>query len=388
MRSYTLLPSGITTALLLLSLAACENPSPVGLELIDEQGGDPVVTSLTPDVLAFTALPEVTGNTPRTLAGRVDDPLLGTFTAASYIDISLPLVSVGDEYRDGTVQRATLYLQPNYRYGDTTATVTLSIRELVDEWNEAGTPADTTVSTGALLTETTFAVTDTLVQISLPAAWVTANDAKLRDLTTLVDEIHGFQFESAPASGNAVVGFNMGASFFSAVTAADSVAFPIGKTLTTLRREGMPVVPEGRLLLQDGQGQNLEFEFDFVAKGLADAPLNRAVLSFTLDYATLEDDLPPHFVRPRPEAVSLFGLTDDLARLTIEDVVPDSTGRLVYDSGTFRNVIQGILLGTVNIQTLELGIPVNANSISPLLLYDLAGEDTTPLMVLTTVPTQ
>jgi hypothetical protein len=286
------------------------------------------------------------------------------------------------------VERATLLLQPDYRYGDTTATLTLAIRDLVDEWNELGTTADTTISTGALITEVTFSASDTLVKVSLPAAWVEPKEAQFRNITTLLEAFHGFQLDPDPAGGNAVVGFNATTSALRVYTASDSATFPIGKTLTTLAREGTVTVPENRLLLQDGTGERYELSFDFIAKGLADTPLNRAALRFSLDDAALDATLPPNFVRPRPAALTLYGITDDLTRLTIEDVVPDSSGQLVFSSNAFRTLIQDILLGTSAIERLELGYLANSNSLSPLLLYDLSTPETAPTLVLTTIPTE
>ena len=49
----------------LLALTACDDPSNVGIELVEEGGGEPVVRVLTPSVIEEEPINDITGAVPR-----------------------------------------------------------------------------------------------------------------------------------------------------------------------------------------------------------------------------------------------------------------------------------------------------------------------------------
>ena len=386
-------------ALFLLTCAACEDPSNVGLGLIGE-GGEPVLERVDATRLDTTARRDVTGNTQRLLAGTVADPLLGTITAEGFLDV---LNVSGDNvasFRDTMLTSATLQLVPDYVYGDTTREVTLTLFEMPEEFNATSAFGDTTLTAGEAITTFSFRPTDSLVTVPLPETWIAENDTTLRS-TSVASGFHGFKLASVPGSGSAVVGFDRSETVLEAIAGADTVFFgqssgnTVGfKSLTSLSREGEPTLLTDRTVLQDGVGPGVRLDFrdNLEDSDLLGEALNRAEVVVYADLLTLQQNTPAGFVRPPIEPVELVGVDEDGNVPRLPDGSPllsilaeiDEEGRLRFSSNVLRVLIQEVLLGRDNdIDHFELQAPPALTSISPLFLFPVGSGDTTPQVQLT-----
>lgn len=379
-RRWILLP------LLLLGLAACEDATNVGIELVDVQGGQPVVGAV-PPTLADETIDDFTGNAERLLAGQVEDPLLGTIATTGYIDFSASL-TITDSFRSGQVVAASLtFIRDAYLYGDTTATVTLALRDMPSEWSSSLAPSDTVFPAGAVVHTFSFPVTADTVRVDLPAAWVTANDATLRS-EDFANLFHGFQLEAV--SGNAVVGFAQVETRLEAVAGADTALFTPLRTVTGIARRTAAALPPDRLLVQDGLGSALHLTLNLSADSLANSALNRVVLRLPVDTLSLADNQAPlHFIRPRPARLDLFGIQEDGEDVLLSFASVDNTGQLVFDTRTARSwlsALQQSITGTPPFIRYRIAAPNAENSITPLLLFQTATGSQPPIALLTYTP--
>ena len=355
----------------------------MGLGLVDQQGGDPVVVTVPPSLLINTPVPDVTGNNPgpqRILAGQVADPLLGAISAVGYIDFQTP-ATISDAFRSGPVEEATLILARDYRFGDTTSTVMLTLHDMVEEWDPTNARADTVLSFGTpvLLTATLDPDRPTAT-LALPPSWITAQDATLRAETFSTD-FHGFAL--APVSGNDVLGFSPVSTLLRVVSNGDTTFFPVSKTLTALSRSDDLQLPPGRILLQDGSGPGIEISFDFEQEGLALSALNRAVLRFTADTLFLAQEAPPHVVRPLVRRFTLAGVTASGLRLAIQEADLAADGSLTFSSQSLNNVVQSMLLKEDIFTRFQLSVPPGENTLNPILFHANPGDSDPPRAVLT-----
>lgn len=375
-----------------LLLAACEDPSNVGIGLVGDEGGNPVVHRVTPSDLREQELGRTLSTAVRILVGEVDDPLLGRIEVDAYVDYTS---STTTDFRSGTVQAGELRFVPEYVYGDTTSTVRAAVRQIQSSWSPVGLPADTSFSVGPVLTEFTFHPSDTLVIVPLPEDWVAANDALLRS-TTFSADFHGFKIE--PLEGNAVIGFRYGTSTIRARTAADSASFGSSLVYLAARRQGEPVLPENRILLQASAGPAAAFSFTIEAEDLPPSAINRAVIAFTADTLALAESLPPSFVRPRITALDLFGVNEAggitfLARSELRE------DRFVFDSPFLATMLQDVQFGERTFVHYELRVPAPisvtdtssplrllSSSVNVLLLFDSDAGAEAPAGSLTITP--
>ena len=359
----------------LLALTACDDPSNVGIELVEEGGGEPVVRVLTPSVIEQEPINDITGAVPRVLAGQVNDPMLGTITATGYLDFQRV-----DSVNASDITGVMLRLVRDYVYGDTLAALTLTVRELTEEWNALGARADTTLPLGASVTTFTFEPLDSLITVDLPETWVRDND------TTLVsfyfgDVFHGFALEATAAE--AVVGFDFNQSFLRITTEQDTLDYPVSLTLSGVIRTGQPTIPEGRFLIQDGTGPTLSFNVDF--DGLDDTPLNAAFVRFFADTLTIQET-PPNFVRPLIETLQLVRITEEDAAFVMAEASLDDNGSYRFSDATLREVLQQTFFGQDLYDHFALRIPFTDNTISVMLLFDATSDETAPEVLLTLSP--
>ena len=359
----------------LLALTACDDPSNVGIELVEEGGGEPVVRVLTPSVIEEEPINDITGAVPRVLAGQVNDPMLGTITATGYLDFQRV-----DSVNASDITGVMLRLVRDYVYGDTMAALTLTLRELTEEWNALGARADTTLPLGASVTTFTFEPLDSLVTVDLPETWVRDND------TTLVsfdfgEVFHGFALEATAAE--AVVGFDFNQSFLRITTEQDTLDYPVSLTLSGVIRTGQPTIPEGRFLIQDGTGPTLSFNVDF--DGLDDTPLNAAFVRFFADTLAVQET-PPNFVRPLIETLQLVRITEEDAAFVMAEASLGDDGSYRFSDATLREVLQQTFFGQDLYDHFALRIPFTDNTINVILLFDAASDETAPEVLLTLSP--
>ncbi len=368
--------------LLLLFTASCDDPSAVGIGLIGEEG-IPQTVRLPADSVLTASQRDRTGNASQVLAGRVADPLLGTLAATGYLDF---IRSPGTRV-DTTIVSVRLELRRSYLYGDTLAAVTLALHDMLEDWPFSGVASDTTLSAGPQVRTFTFAPTDTLVQVELPAEWIAANDTTLRS-NTFSTSFHGFQL--TPVAGNAVVGFRFATARMVIITATDTLTLTASKALTTVVQERTVPLPDGRVLLQDGTGSIVRLRFNFLADSVYEAGLHAAVLDVPLDSVRLQQQ-PVGFVRPLPPTVRLIGIDADgnvpitsLGEPVVLATTTPAGGRLRFRlTGTALQALQRLMLGETPIQYLQLELPTEDNTLSPLLLYAEPSRGPTLILILT-----
>ena len=395
MKTLSLVPrAGCALALLAfaLLLAACEDPSDAGLVLVGEEGGAPE-TRVLPLRNAVSVqddtLRSVTGNADRLLAGNVQDDLVGRISTTGYLDVGL---TDTDQRGDAAaVSAAVLELSRDYVYGDTLAPVTLTLRDMPEEWTPTDQfTADTTLNTGAAITQFTFAPTDTLVSVELPPAWVQANTSTLLDTdTSFANAFHGFALEGT--AGNATPGFTAAGSALLVVTGEDTTRFGTTKTFTHVgvdRTQATDPRGEERLLLQNGTGLAVRFTLrrDSLL-ALLKAPtasINRALLRFTADLDLSESA--GSFARPAPQTVRLYGADEGqssfapIAEFTLSD------GQLELndtDAEVLRRLIQNGIRGSSVPNLYRLQIP-GGNTLDALFFYNAdASAERAPQLSLT-----
>ncbi len=344
-----------------LFLAACTNDTPVGLDLVGDEGGAPGQTvvparsttaAAQPDLMAGVLEGDTTRiGARRALVGRVTDPVLGTFETTALVDffagVAVASATV-DSFRADRVRAATFVIRRDrYVTGDTTATVRLVLRPLVAEIPAFGGSTDTTYATGAPIATFAFAPTDTTVRVVLPASWVAANDTTLRS-TAFVTSFKGFAIEAEATSGNAVRAFSFTGTRLEAVAGDDTVRFAAAKIGTLLRRTGTPAASPGRVVLQDGVPVAFDIAPRFDTLGVIRKGLARAAVVIDLDTLALRT---PGFKRSVP-AVELTGV-DSKGNVVltgggnprVRTVGIVRGGRLVFSSTSLTLDIQDALLG-------------------------------------------
>ncbi len=374
LRTRHLLP--ILGGLLMLILASCDaTSSNVGIGLV-EQGAEPVVRELTPTVFEQIPFNDVTGAQPRVLAGKVVDPMVGTITTSGYIDFT----SSFDSTDTSPLSSVTLRLALDYVYGDTMAPVTLNLHDITEDWESLGRKADTTVTVGGMITTVTFAPTYSLVMVALPETWIADNDTTLRS-TLFATSFHGFALEAV--SGEAVVGFNFVGSDLRLITEADTFDFDLTRTISGIRREGEPILPEGRVLLQDGAGPGITFNFDL--EGFDDTPLNGAILRIFADTASVQAAA-ANFVRPFLQTVQIVQITEAEDAFLIAEATLSDDGDYRFSDPRLSALFQQKFFGVDLFDHLELRVPVNDNTINFMLLYDAASGEMAPEALLTLSP--
>ena len=367
---------------ILLGLTACEDPSSVGLGLVGDEGGAPVVSTMPFSHVALAPEPGLRDNTGQVLVGVVDDPTLGPFQATGYVDFQIN-TSQPEAYRNGVVDAAILRLENTYVYGDTLQEITLALHEALAEYSATGSTLDSLPPLGPEITRFSFLPTESVVSAPLPADWVAAHDATLRS-TQFAAEFHGFQL--VPVSGNAIVGFAnvvASASDLRSIVGSDTVDFGAVKSITRFEREGdAPALP-GRLVTQNGLGPRLHLNFDLTP--FAGNAVNRANLRLRVDTLALAPA--PNFVRPAVTEMSLYGITQDSVSVLLDVGSVDQNAFLDFDSESFRSVVQALVLDAEPFDRYELRFPVTGgNTVNALVMFDTTAVEAAPSVVLTTTP--
>lgn len=367
-------------SVLLFGLSACEDASTVGVDLIGEQG-EPSVTRLTTSRFEAVPLKDVTGGSGRVLAGTADDPLLGLLDATGYMDFTGPFGTPDDS----TLVAVNVLLQPNYVYGDTAATLTLTLQEILEDWAEASALSDTTLPfESTVLVEQEFLPTDTLVSVPLPESWIARYEENIHG-ATFTDAFHGFALRTA--APGAVVGFSRATADLQIITPTDTVLYPATKSLSALRREAEPMLPADQVLIQDGVGPTVAFDFDYA--DLLESPLNGVFIRVYADSASVLDT-PPNFVRPLLrnvflQAVALNDEDEEIVIVSIPGTVDDQ-GNLRFTSNALRTLLQGALFEPDLFDHFRLFPPGDVNTLNPLLLYLPTSGERAPEALLTLSP--
>ena len=351
-------------------LAACGDvTSNVGLELLEDSPG-PEVVRLVPSVFEGTPHSDVTGAQNRLLSGYVADPVTGTVRATGYADFFVPPGTA----ISGAVTEAGLQVAVDYLFGDTLATVTIGVHDILEAWDEPGGLASTVLSIGEQVTTFSFAPTDSITTFLLPGSWVSQHTDALGSLD-FEQGIHGLAF--ADISQTSVVGFASDRSILYLKTETDSVAIEISKTLTSIKRLTEPTLQGNMVLLQDGSGPSVRVDFDL--RPYQGRPLNGATVQFPFEVL----DAPDHFVRPEISMLQLVAVIDpeepvvalaDLARVEGNTYAGSDVSLGVF--------LQDVFFGDVEYAWLEVRVPVATNTIDSILLRGTDAGIRTPEAVL------
>lgn len=342
--------------LLALLLGACEDPSNVGIDLVGGGqdtvsvarlalpiGRDTTAADLTGGTLSGTALTQ-----SRVLAGRAVHPTLGTVDARGYLDFGRPS-TLPAGFLDRTIIAVELVLQRDYAYGSTNGPSALRLYDAAEEFapitNNVTASADSAVAEGGFVTGFSVSATDSIVTVALPAEWVAANDAVLRDSTFGAD-FHGFLLR-APDDGNgAVYGFKTSAARMRVYTAQDTVTYPAVDVHTQITKTGGAPSPD-YVVLQDGSGRPLTLELPVAridSMDLRDRALTIGRFRLTVDSEALEALRAGGFEIDLPGAITLVGQrgtsADPLAQATLQEV---EDGEATY-TFPLTAVLQDVLL--------------------------------------------
>jgi len=363
--------AGLLTAVCgVLLLAACEDPSGVGLTILDPGDTDPRTRPVTATDVRLDTLSDFTGFIPsgaglltgRVLAGRAEDPLFGTVAATGYVDFSRPPVPPPD-FLQTNIERIVLRLQPDYRFGDTTATATFDLYEIAEPWAAATLPSDSSVAAmDKLLVTFSVSARDTLVYVNLPESWVSQRDSLFRD-PAFNAQFHGLQLRPRPESRLAL-GFAGASAALLALSdhtgdaRIDTVTYEASAVFSGVQRELPPAaaLPPGFLPLQDGPSQGVLFAVRLdtlggpaVAAGFVRVPADTTLLA---------QGRGAGFVRPMAQMLALFGVTANGQREQIAEGPYDRRAQAyVFSNVSLGPLFQEAALGRARFVSYAVGFP-------------------------------
>ncbi|MDZ4700679.1 MAG: hypothetical protein SH809_13300 [Rhodothermales bacterium] len=367
-----------------LFLSACEDPSAVGLDLVDTEGGVPQLQRVAFDRLETTSGDGLVDNATTLQSGFVDDPIVGSIEATGYIDFLENLV-LPPAYKNGTLTGLLLRLELATVYGDSSSPVTFALHEVLSEFKSSGNEQDDVPAVGLEIVQFTVDPDDDAILVTLPESFYAGRDTTFRSIF-FGTSFHGFQVR--PVSGAAVIGlFNSvtSESNLRGIVGADTVTFLATKGLTAYTRPTPATPPPGVTILQQGLGPNLAFDFDLDA--FEQSSVNRAAFQVTLDTLVFEND-PPAFVRPPLSNMALHGVLADSTSIILALGTLRSNGvTLDFDSASFREALQSVLLGAPAFDHYEIRfLSASGNNLSSLVFRDTTSAETPPSLYLTTTP--
>lgn len=394
MRSTLARLAGLLT--LTLVLAACDDPSGVGLTVLDIDDIDPRARDVAASEVDAERIPRNTGFTRssqnviegRILAGEVDDPVFGRVRASGYVDLLAPGSAV-PAFAQTPIERAVLELRPNYVYGDTTATVTYDLFQVTNSWVATLVASDSTlaVTSETPIRSISVAPADTLVRIELPQSWVAANDSLIR-APGFEQNFHGFELRPQ-AGGTAVRGYNPNARMLvlsdlsDDTSGLDTTILASSQIFSSIRRIEDGAQPDDLLTLQNGLSRSMVLTFDlsdFIGSALATAFLRLEAAPDVIDEA-----LPPNFRRSRAQTLSLLGLGAGDPVVLAEATYDEATQTYVFGSTALRQALQDEALGRPRFERYGVTFPrpIVDLGLAPIRL----SGDAQPRLILLEVPT-
>lgn len=354
-----------------LLFGCTDDPSGVGLGLVDAQVGQPFVLTIGAEKFESRDEADITGgfigidaggNTSRfgatrVLSGLTDDPELGTIDVKGYVDF-LAFEIPGEEFKNGTVSSVSLILDIDYVYGDTLSPVVFQLSEIQADWPAVNRRADTTLAVGPVITQFTVNPQDDLVTVQIPNSWIQTNEVMLRS-ETLSDDFHGFQLSRV--EGNAVLGFTAsGKSAFKIATPGDTLTLSVDRLLSTITRTPADVTTE-YILLQDGFGV-IDFVVDLEREKLMDNSIHQAI--FRLQTASPSLTTPANFVRPSISEIYLIAITgQEERREFLASGEIDNSGSFSFRSDDINIAMQNAVRGIGDFVRFEFEVPVKDASL-------------------------
>jgi hypothetical protein len=182
-------------------------------------------------------------------------------------------------------------------------------------------------------------------------------------------------------AGNAVIGFAAANTYLAPVVGTDTASLFFTKDISDMSRGEVPPQPPDRILVQNGPGPAVSFNFDFTETNLI--ALNRAVFRFYVD--TLATDPPAGFLRPTATNLSLLGVRSDTLSTLLTITSMNAGGWFDFDAALLRANLEAALNGTAEpFDRFEIRAQaISGASISPLILYDQTDPDKPPRAYLT-----
>ncbi|GAB5535713.1 MAG: hypothetical protein Rubg2KO_19620 [Rubricoccaceae bacterium] len=399
-RSLTLAARRAAPLLLLLALSACQDPTGVGLGLIDDDTSQPNARSLAATSAALQSAETTTAGfassgTPlqtRVLLGSVIDPIYGDATALAYMDVNLPTAGRPENFQDSTITAVALQLRLDdytrvegdtalYVYGDPTASLPIEIREITSGWAPTDLAVDATLPVGDIVATGTILPTDTTFTINLDPAWVTANADAIR-ADDFVTSFEGFEVRIPDGTvAGAVRGIDATLSAMLVATSLDTLRFPVNEVLTSLTQED--AAPSTDVLaLRAGRASTLAFDFDFEPVGVA--ALARADVRFPVERSQTGGTA---FVRPLASQALLVGVVSETERIQLSVLTMPSEGDVSTVGGSaFTAEIQDVLIGTRTYDRFEVTLQSNPVSLDLLpLIVNPPADQPGPRFTLTLV---
>jgi hypothetical protein len=343
----------------ILSTGCSDDPSNVGIGLVDVQAGDALVETYNAVAFAADGPADITGGdittgATRVLAGLVNDPRIGSFSAHGYVDF-VPSGTFPASFTSGTVSYVDLLFDVDYAHGDTTAALTMDVSEIATSWASLGRRADTTLTVGSPIQFFEVNPAAQTVRVVMSPDWVAENDALLRS-STFQDDFHGFRLRGL--SGNTVLGFNLVNSRMRAsAVAGDTVLYAMSKVLTT-----MPSDPSGgpgaTVVLQDAGRHTVTLKFP----ELSSMAVHQAVVRAQVSPPPAAD--PEGFARPVTPVVGLRAVTaDNTVRLPLLTVQVAADGAVQFEDPVIARILQQAILGLSEFDRFELYIPTGSSSV-------------------------
>lgn len=385
-KSRFLLPGIVLISGFLLS-GCGDDPTNVGIGLVDQQAGAPEIVRLEAERFELSPDYDITGGSPfnssstgavRVLAGRVEDPSLGVIDVVGNIDFVND--TFGDSFQSGTITLARLTLATDYVYGDTLSPIRLQLLDIDSDWTAAGARSDLSIPAGNPILEFSFLPATDSISVDLPQSWISANEGMLRS-DNVAELFHGFQLRYL--SGNAVAGFNYIGSSFRVAVPGDTVTFQMTEMLSTITRDALPT-PSGYLLIQDGLKASATLNFSFMRDDLQQNSIHQAIIR--VNEGTPDLITPTGFSRTRLDRLILIAVTgDDEVRLTVANGLYEDEGRISFENELLNIAMQNIVLEQGEFRRFEIVAPVDQNSLDIIFLARTGNTDG-PRAVITVTP--
>ncbi|MFT5515761.1 MAG: hypothetical protein ACI80V_001889 [Rhodothermales bacterium] len=371
-------------ALCLLTLAACDEPAPVGVGLVDAQSGEPFVITTLSSGFSATQTEETTGNAPRVLFGILDDATFGTTEALGYVDFVSPGI-LTSAFEDNVVQSASLLLATNYVFGDSLSDIAIQLRSIESAWLGSGVTSDTTLHVGALVTGYSVNYSTRTLEIPLPDDWVARWDTTIRG-TSFDDSFHGFEVSTTSRTG--VFGFDILGSTIQAVAGGDTTLFFASRSLTRFVGNSTPPVDPDGFAIQDGGKRGMSFGLEPFLEDTRSLALNRGIVRIPAD-TSYSANLQANYVRPIVDWLVLDWVSSDGTRTPIA-LSQRVAGRFDFQSNQLHDSLATFVAGNSGLSSFELRVPdlVADGSVNSVSVIRIPHATATPSLLLTVTPIQ
>lgn len=350
----------------LLVLAACDDPSGVGLDVTEFGDTDPRVTTME-SVFSTDSLRDLTGmhdQDPAALvsqafSGSTWDPLFGLLDASAYLNFVRPF-DLAFQFDDVSVDSVVLHLRPGNIYGDSLGTAQFEIYEVATKWNGQRFPSDTTLEVhNQLVGQFSMSGTDTLVTVQLDEAWVSMRDTTIRS-PEFTEQFFGLQIRPSGETP-----FTTGFTFFSTFTVHSdylgtgipiATEFPVENlgSITSLD-ESTAMAPDYLVPMRDGTGIGLTIDID--PTEYRNQPLTAAYIRLDADTLLLRDGVPSSFVRPLAPTLTLYTVDNGQETAFIQGSYLPARNAYFFQGSGLTNLIQDILLDRSTVDGFRIGFP-------------------------------